>query len=354
MRTKIKATMLEGDDILLLTNTQIGRNRRLIEKEFLIGGENPYVIYTNSSASDARGVLIAIRLQADIQVIDTAKDDEDRILILKIAKGNETLTIGCVYDDNRNNTRTLNKIEELLERLDSKQGLIIAGDYNVIINEDLDQFGYENHHHRTKAIKIHQDWEKSGSLVDIYRKKFKNGKAVTYVPDTEHNRENPKLGRRLDKFLVSEDLNIKESEVIHTSDNYYKTQLNMKKKFDHGAVRLLYNKQKPDIGPGQFKLDPYLVSCGALDSVIKEVIYEANIYNSNIPEIMEAYTERNKIAVPLMNTLIEIQKQRKQEQNPAIREDEENNAVKKSMKPMKNYPQSANFKKSIRTLQTEY
>ena len=86
MRTKIKATMLEGDDILLLTNTQIGRNRRLIEKEFLIGGENPYVIYTNSSASDARGVLIAIKLQADIQVIDTATDDEDRILILKIAK----------------------------------------------------------------------------------------------------------------------------------------------------------------------------------------------------------------------------------------------------------------------------
>ena len=37
MRTKIKATMLEVDDILLLTNTQIGRNRRIIEKEFLLG-----------------------------------------------------------------------------------------------------------------------------------------------------------------------------------------------------------------------------------------------------------------------------------------------------------------------------
>ena len=128
METKINKTILQGDDILLLTNTQIGRNRRLIEKEFLIGAENPYVIYTNSSASDARGVLIDIKLQADIQVIDTAKDDEDRILILKIAKGNETLTIGCVYDDNRNNTRTLTKIEELLDRLDAKQGLIIAGD----------------------------------------------------------------------------------------------------------------------------------------------------------------------------------------------------------------------------------
>ena len=78
--------MLEGDDILLLTNTQIGRNRRVIEKEFLIGGDNPYEIFTNSSTIDARGVLIAIRIQANIQVFDMAKDDEDRILIIKVMK----------------------------------------------------------------------------------------------------------------------------------------------------------------------------------------------------------------------------------------------------------------------------
>ena len=66
-----------------------------------------------------------------------------------------------------------------------------------------------------------------------------------------------------------------------------------------------------DVGPGQFKLDPYIVSWEALHSVVKEVIYEANIYNSNIPEIINAYTERNKTVVPLLNKLIEIQKQRK-------------------------------------------
>ena len=101
----------------------------------------------------------------------------------------------------------------------------------------------------------------------------------------------------------------------------------MNKKFDHGAVRLTYNRKKGNVGPGQFKLDPYLVSCGALDSVVKEVIYEANIYNYNVPEIVEAYTERNKIAVPLMNKLIEIQKQRKKENQPALREDEESLAI---------------------------
>ena len=65
--------------------------------------------------------------------------------------------------------------------------------------------------HGTKAVKQHTEWEASGTLIDIYRKKYKKGSAITYVPDTEHNRENPKLGRRLYKFLVSEDLNKKET-----------------------------------------------------------------------------------------------------------------------------------------------
>ena len=54
MKTKIKAVMFEGDNILCLTNTQIGCKRRIIEKEFLLGGVTPYGIVTYSNASDAR------------------------------------------------------------------------------------------------------------------------------------------------------------------------------------------------------------------------------------------------------------------------------------------------------------
>ena len=84
-------------------------------------------------------------------------------------------------------------------------------------------------------------------VISLFHKK---GKDVTYVPDTEHDRDNPKMGRRLDKFQVSEDLNIKESTITHVSDSIYKHELNMVKKFDHGAVRLSYNKKKSKIGPG--------------------------------------------------------------------------------------------------------
>ena len=246
MRKKVKAALLEEDDIVMLTNVQIGQNRRTIEREFLFGGKSPYEIYTNSKSSEAKGVLIAIKIKANIQVLDVRKDEDDRILILKTLIGHETITMGCIYDDNRNMSKHLTKIDELLEEMDAKQGLIIGGDYNVILNKELDQIGYDNAHLRTNAAKYLTEWGKRGKLMDIYRKKHKTGKEVTYVPDTEKNRESPKKGRRLDKFLVSEDLNIKETNITHTSDHFYKQRLNMEKKFDHGSVRLSFKPvQRP-------------------------------------------------------------------------------------------------------------
>ena len=105
---------MEDDDVIMLTNVQLGTNKMAVEKEYLFGGKSPYEIYTNSKASNARGVLIATKIKANIQVIDTRKDDDDRILILKTVIGNETITLGCIYDDNRNKQ----KIDELLTAMD--------------------------------------------------------------------------------------------------------------------------------------------------------------------------------------------------------------------------------------------
>ena len=84
--------------------------------------------------------------------------------------------MGCIYDDNRNTSKHLTKIDELLEEMDAKQGLIIGGDYNVILNKELDQIGYDNAHLRTYAAKHLTEWGKRGKLIDIYRKKHKTGK----------------------------------------------------------------------------------------------------------------------------------------------------------------------------------
>ena len=73
---------------------------------------------------------------------------------------------------------------------------------------------------------------------------------------------------------------------------------------DHGSVRLTFNRKRTEIGPGQFKVDKTLIKSGCLDGcldiVIKQVIFESNVFNCEIKEIINAYEERNVTAVPIL------------------------------------------------------
>ena len=77
--------------------------------------------YFNSSSSRAAGVGIAIKLTSDIQVLDSERDTEDRILILKTMIENELITLVAFYDTNENKDTHLKGIETLLKKIDSSQ-----------------------------------------------------------------------------------------------------------------------------------------------------------------------------------------------------------------------------------------
>ena len=62
--------------------------------------------YFNSNSSRAAGVGIAIKLTSDIQVLDSERDTEDRILILKTMIENELITLVSFYDTNENKENT--------------------------------------------------------------------------------------------------------------------------------------------------------------------------------------------------------------------------------------------------------
>ena len=93
--------------------------------------------------------------------------------------------------------------------------------------------------------------------------------------------------------------------------------------FDQGSVQLKYNVVRTEAGPGQFKLDPYLVKTGALDSFLKQSIYEANIFNTENPAYISTYGQRNKIVVPLLRRIMDIEKERLETNNPGLDEEEE-------------------------------
>ena len=82
--------------------------------------------------------------------------------------------------------------------------------------------------------------------------------------------------------------------------------------FDQGAVRMTFNRTQMKTGPGQFKLDPYLIKTGSLDSVIKQTIYEANLFNTERQDLVKIYEDRNALFSytsidPWIRSLLELE-----------------------------------------------
>ena len=57
------------------------------------------------------------------------------------------------------------------------------------------------------------------------------------------------------------------------------------------------------------------------------MVYQANIFNSEIPEIITAYEERNKIAVPAISAIASIWRRRKVTGDLTAEEDVENTFI---------------------------
>ena len=118
----------------------------------------------------------------------------------------------------------------------------------------------------------------------IYRHNNPDGRALTYLKDGNDRRRTDK-GCRLDKFLVTEDLMDTNVTFSHTRDFFYTGMFGMQdNSFDHGSVRTTFDLKKTKAGPGQFKLDPFLIKTGALDSVVKQTIYKANLFTTENAE----------------------------------------------------------------------
>ena len=175
---KIEACIYEQDDIILLTNVQIGTNKKRIVQKFLKKG---YEIFINSESNAAAGVAICLRIAKDIKVLSIKKDDNDRVIILKLMVEEEVIAVVSFYDSNSNTNEFMDWIDSALAEENISQGIILGGDMNTITDPMLDQKGFDNRSHaRTHASRHLLNWHTSNKLIDIYRKKNPSGRAITY------------------------------------------------------------------------------------------------------------------------------------------------------------------------------
>lgn len=100
------------------------------------------------------------------------------------------------------NSDTPNFYSELRNKIDSylnTQHIIIGGDFNLVMNKDLDSMNYKHLNNPKARIEVLKLME-TFNLVDIFRENKANLKRYTW------RRKSPIKQARLDFFLISETL----------------------------------------------------------------------------------------------------------------------------------------------------
>ena len=125
-RNEVKAATLERDDILLLTNTQVGNKSIMLTRKFNLEG---YKLLNNSTYNNKKGVSIALKIAKNNKIMDAKTDKEERVFALKLMIDEEEITVVELYDINTNTDCHLVEIENILKDMEAHNGLIIGRDF---------------------------------------------------------------------------------------------------------------------------------------------------------------------------------------------------------------------------------
>ena len=161
-----------------------------------------------------------------------------------------------VYGPNHETDRVpfLDKLQYILSCYDYGDQIVIGGDFNFVLNEDMDKLSLSkprNFKKSSSQIKF-ENIMSSFELVDIWRKRNENKRRYTW------SQPNPSVKCRLDYFIIQNNM----------SDLVRSCRILPSIKSDHSIIDLVLTIQGPKRGPGFWKLNV---------DVLKEMPYISHI-----------------------------------------------------------------------------
>ena len=220
-------------NIILLQEVHCDNKTKLKWKDEWDG---PCIFSGNSSQKE--GVAILINPRTNIQIEKELELKVGRLIGIEITLNEKPITILNIYGPNKDDISLFKLLESTLLENDEKT-YIIGGDFNTVLNSELDKKnGNPNHHHKCRDTLL--EIMKVSNLVDAWRIQHENKKQYTW-----HSTKSPVVHCRLDFFLISENMvNTLKTSSIKPSD-----------KTDHTMASITIDNLKPEKGPGYFKLN---------------------------------------------------------------------------------------------------
>lgn len=157
-----------------------------------------YECYFSNYTSQSRGVATLINNDFDFKLSNIEKDTNGNLLILNCKICDKNISLINVYGPNRDRPEFYENVRHIMSKYDNYE-FILAGDFNLILNPELDSFNYvnlNNPNSRDIVFTIIRDF----NLIDCWRENNLESKQYTWF------RKNPIKKARLDFFLLSETL----------------------------------------------------------------------------------------------------------------------------------------------------
>ena len=139
--------------------------------------------YFSSFTSQARGCAIFFRKDFAGEIIEKSiyAHPSGNFLALNFKYQNFTITLGCIYGPNEDNPEFYREVVlKETEKLQSgSEFSILAGDWNLALNHELDTFGYISEQNQN-AKKVLIDGMNNLCLVDIFRENHPERKRFSW------------------------------------------------------------------------------------------------------------------------------------------------------------------------------
>ena len=131
-------------------------------------------------SSNSRGVAILIKRSIAFQVLDQSSIDQGRCLTLKIDFSGHTLRLCCIYAPNHNPEKAT-FFNELQDHLDPTEDLLIAGDFNSVLEPSLDRQSSSPLHPSYDCSQIIRELFEDLRLIDSWRYHHPGVRAFSFL-----------------------------------------------------------------------------------------------------------------------------------------------------------------------------
>lgn len=153
--------------------------------------------FFSSFNSQSRGVAILFNNNFEYTLHKVHPDEAGNRLIIEISIQGKKFTLINIYGPNKDTPEFYENIQQTIT--DSQNNIILAGDFNLILNPDVDCFDYMHVNNPKAREKVLTMINQCG-LIDIYRELHFDQKIFTW------RRKNTNKQARLDFFLITENI----------------------------------------------------------------------------------------------------------------------------------------------------